>query len=607
MQYLCALIQRIERHGAVRRQLRLFPNDTLYEIAGQYRYIEYFHRGKKTEHQMASVEITPELTAVFALARDGATFDTLAGSLVDDEITREEAEAYIDELIASSLLTTELAPAIVGDDILTTLIRKLQRFGDTEYAPTLACVQERLAAIDARPPGMTQEEYAKIERLIEPLGVPYDVKFLFQADLFRPAQAQLSTGVLTDLKEYVDFVGSISGTYQNGNLQAFQQAFVQRYETEEVPLMLALDNELGLGYPYGAGQPQRRESRHRRYRAVVWRAGRTNGRLQRNGRAAAQKIHRGDEAGRRRDHDRRKGFPEPPTRGDRLPRHDPRHVQPAARRCRRRSTYLKSVGSNGGANLLGRFCHTDASIDALVREVADYERQANEGKIIAEVAHITEARIGNISSRPVFRDYVIDYLSNLDETLAERIPASDLILSVRKGRFYLRSKRFDKEVIPRLTCAHNYSLSPIPMYRFLADMQSLQRTQGFGFPVGSLFSTLDYMPRIRYKNIVLSRRRWKLNYDDVKAFSAYRTEEHRKAFAGYMAERRLPRRVVHPMGDNELLLDLHDDRCVRLLFSLLRKYKTVSVEEFLFDTEHAVVHDEQANGYTNEMIVILHK
>ena len=27
MQYLCALIQRIERHGAVRRQLRLFPND----------------------------------------------------------------------------------------------------------------------------------------------------------------------------------------------------------------------------------------------------------------------------------------------------------------------------------------------------------------------------------------------------------------------------------------------------------------------------------------------------------------------------------------------------------------------------------------------------
>ena len=25
-----------------------------------------------------------------------------------------------------------------------------------------------------------------------------------------------------------------------------------------------------------------------------------------------------------------------------------------------RSIYLKSVGSNGGANLLGRFCHTDA-------------------------------------------------------------------------------------------------------------------------------------------------------------------------------------------------------------------------------------------------------
>ena len=607
MQYLCALIQRIERHGAVRRQLRLFPNDTLYEIAGQYRYIEYFHRGKKTEHQMASVEITPELTAVFALARDGATFDTLAGSLVDDEITREEAEAYIDELIASSLLTTELAPAIVGDDILTTLVRKLQRLGDTEYAPMLACVQERLAAIDARPPGTTQEEYAKIERLIEPLGVPYDVKFLFQADLFRPAQAQLSTGVLTDLKEYVDFVGSISGTYQNGNLQAFQQAFVQRYETEEVPLMLALDNELGLGYPYAQGS-------HNDVNPVIdgivpsydAQGGQTGGYSATDVLLLKKYIE-----AMKRDAEEitidEKDFPNRRPEAIVYPDTIPVMFNLLRDDADGRSIYLKSVGSNGGANLLGRFCHTDASIDALVREVADYERQANEGKIIAEIAHITEARIGNISSRPVFRDYVIDYLSNLDETLAERIPASDLILSVRKGRFYLRSKRFDKEVIPRLTCAHNYSLSPIPMYRFLADMQSLQRTQGFGFAVGSLFSTLDYMPRIRYKNIVLSRRRWKLNYDGVKAFSAYRTEEHRKAFAGYMAERRLPRRVVHPMGDNELLLDLHDDRCVRLLFSLLRKYKTVSVEEFLFDTEHAVVHDEQANGYTNEMIVILHK
>ena len=553
MQYLCALIQRIERHGAVRRQLRLFPNDTLYEIAGQYRYIEYFH------------------------------------------------------LIASSLLTTELAPAIVGDDILTTLIRKLQRFGDTEYAPTLACVQERLAAIDARPPGMTQEEYAKIERLIEPLGVPYDVKFLFQADLFRPAQAQLSTGVLTDLKEYVDFVGSISGTYQNGNLQAFQQAFVQRYETEEVPLMLALDNELGLGYPYAQGS---HNDVNPVIDGIVPSYGAQGGQTGGYSATDVLLLKKYIEAVKRDAEEitiDEKDFPNRRPEAIVYPDTIPVMFNLLRDDADGRSIYLKSVGSNSGANLLGRFCHTDASIDALVREVADYERQANEGKIIAEIAHITEARIGNISSRPVFRDYVIDYLSNLDETLAERIPASDLILSVRKGRFYLRSKRFDKEVIPRLTCAHNYSLSPIPMYRFLADMQSLQRTQGFGFAVGSLFSTLDYMPRIRYKNIVLSRRRWKLNYDDVKAFSAYRTEEHRKAFAGYMAERRLPRRVVHPMGDNELLLDLHDDRCVRLLFSLLRKYKTVSVEEFLFDTEHAVVHDEQANGYTNEMIVILHK
>ena len=38
MQYLCALIQEIERDPNVREQLVYYPNDSLYEIGGKYRY-----------------------------------------------------------------------------------------------------------------------------------------------------------------------------------------------------------------------------------------------------------------------------------------------------------------------------------------------------------------------------------------------------------------------------------------------------------------------------------------------------------------------------------------------------------------------------------------
>lgn len=608
MQYLCALIQRIERKGEVRQKLRLYPNDTLYEIAGRYRYIEYFHQGKHTRHQIASVEISPELKAILARARDGATLGVLAEEIVGDEIPYDEAAAYIEELIASSVLTTELSPAIVGDDILSVLIRKLQRLDDKEYLPTLIRVRELLAAIDSQPLGTTIERYAEIERLVRSLGVPYDIKFLFQADLFRPApQVLLSTEVLTELKEYIRFAGSISGTYQNGNLLAFQQAFAQRYEMEEVPLVLALDSELGLGYPYSNGS-------HNDVNPILDGIAPPYGALPAQGGAYsamdALLLRKYLEASKTDATEiviDEKDFPHRSSEEVIYPDTIPVMFSLLRDDGAERSIHIKSVGSNGGANLLGRFCHTDCSIDALVREVADYEQRANEGKIVAEIAHITEARIGNISSRPLFRDYVVNYLSNLDETLAERIPATDLVLSVRKGRFYLRSKRFDKEVIPRLTCAHNYSLSPIPMYRFLADMQSLHKTQSFGFAVGSLFSLFDYMPRIRYKNMILTRQRWRLTYDDVKSFAAYQTDEQREAFERCIAGRRLTQRVVHAMGDNELLLDLHDERCVRILVSLLKKYKTIFVEEFLFDARHTAVHDTSAKGYTNEMIVVFHR
>lgn len=53
---------------------------------------------------------------------------------------------------------------------------------------------------------------------------------------------------------------------------------------------------------------------------------------------------------------------------------------------------------------LGRFCHIDESIMALVKEIADFEQRQTPDVIFAEISHLPESRIGNIASRPVFRN-----------------------------------------------------------------------------------------------------------------------------------------------------------------------------------------------------------
>lgn len=380
--------------------------------------------------------------------------------------------------------------------------------------------------------------------------------------------------MLTDLKEYVDFVGSISGTYQNGNLQAFQQAFVQRYETEEVPLMLALTTSWAWGIPMAQGS-------HNDVNPVIdgivpsygAQGGQTGGYSATDVLLLKKYIE-----AMKRDAEEitidEKDFPNrrpeaivypdtipvmfnrcatmPTGRSD-LPqiRRVERRREPAGallpyrrlhRRAGARGGRLRTAGQRGENHCGDRPHHRSAHRQYFVasRVPRLRHRLPLEPRRDACRAH-SGLRPDPVGAQGAFLPAV--------EAIRQRgHPPSDL-------------------------CAQLFA-QPHSDVSFSSRHAEPATNAGFGFAVGSLFSTLDYMPRIRYKNIVLSRRRWKLNYDDVKAFSAYRTEEHRKAFAGYMAERRLPRRVVHPMGDNELLLDLHDDRCVRLLFSLLRKYKT---------------------------------
>ena len=92
---------------------------------------------------------------------------------------------------------------------------------------------------------------------------------------------------------------------------------------------------------------------------------------------------------------------------------------------------IKSVGGVCAANLLGRFCHIDESIMALVKEIADFEQRQTPDVIFAEISHLPESRIGNIASRPVFREHTLHYLSNYEHDGTD-IPISDLMLSIRR-------------------------------------------------------------------------------------------------------------------------------------------------------------------------------
>ena len=87
----------------------------------------------------------------------------------------------------------------------------------------------------------------------------------------------------------------------------------------------------------------------------------------------------------------------------------------------------------------------------------------------------------------------------------------------------IRSKKMNKKIFPRLTSAHNYYNDTLPVYRFLCDMQHQGKRTTFGLDWGELADHLDYKPRVRYGNSILSLASWRVRQDEIIAFFSHQT------------------------------------------------------------------------------------
>lgn len=600
MQYLCALIQEIERDPNVREQLVYYPNDSLYEIGGKYRYVEYHYKKSQRQHTVASLEIDEALATLLNTAADGATIEQLVQALVDDEITTEQAHEYVIETIASQVLKSELDPCVVGEDVLDTLIDKLSRLQNVPLLQPLRQIQELLNRIDAQPIGTTLPLYDEILSIVKNIGVGYEPKYLFQTDMFKPMhRAQVDEKTVSRIVRLIDFLAKITPPNEHPTLQNFIQAFQSRYEEAEVPLAVALDGELGLGYPVSSGSGDVNPLINDlvfpgRYSNTVTVTQTPADRILfekyiENARKEGHVVLLEDKDFEKLDYKHQ--FPDTIAVMCSLLDND--------------LINIKSVGGVCAANLLGRFCHIDESIMALVKEIADFEQRQTPDVIFAEISHLPESRIGNIASRPVFREHTLHYLSNYEHDGTD-IPISDLMLSIRQGRLFLRSKKYDKEVVPRLTCAHNYSMSPIPIYRFLCDLQHQRITGGLSCGWSGLLATYDYLPRIQYKNIILSRELWRIKQEEVEGMDKLSDSELSVRFRELLQKRQMPTEVVIPDSDNELYLNLEDTQCQRLLLEEIAKRKQIVLEEFLFRNDSGIVRRGK-DRFTNEVIFAFHK
>ena len=604
MNYICALTQQIEKNRDIRQQLHYYPNNSMYSVGNHIRYVEYNYRKTRRLHQITQVEISEYLEKALTAAKGGACFSELTATLVDDEITIETAAEFIHNLIDSQILVSELEPAVTNVQPLNTLIEKIRDLPNTDNPVTdiLLKIESLLGSVDSQPIGSTGNIYPVIIEQIEKTNLAADIKYLFQTDMFKPVQqATISRNIIKDIQQALLFLNKTNSSTTRNNLSQFKDNFQKRYEDREMPLLFVLDNELGIGY---AGNTSGDISPLVDDLAVVRGYSHSSPPpsiqsvlLQRYQQSLQNVIELTD--------DDVKGAVD---MWDDLPLTISVLCQILQDNDSGRSVYVKSASGHSAANLLGRFCHLDEQILSHTLAITEKEAQLNPNVIFAEIVHLPESRIGNILLRPVLRPYEISYLAKSGVTEEFELRPEDLYVSVKENRIVLRSIRLKNEIIPRMSSAHNYNgQNPMPVYNFLCDLQHQTGRTGLWFLWNDVAQSFDYLPRVVYKNCILSKARWTIHEKETKSFLEIKEDDELlRRVKEWKKLRNIPDTVLLSDGDNELYIDLHNTLSIRAWLSIVKKRQTYYLEELLFNPETAIVHGPEG-VFTNEFIFAFYK
>ena len=138
-------------------------------------------------------------------------------------------------------------------------------------------------------------------------------------------------------------------------------------------------------------------------------------------------------------------------------------------------------------------------------------------------------------------------------------------------------------------------------------MQTQNKRGGIGFSWGALANEYPFLPRVTYKNIILSLAKWNVRSEEIKPFLKIKDEEQLyQEFRQWGLDRRIPDRVCLADGDNELFINLKNILCIHTLLSLVKNRGGFELVEFPVHKDNALVKSSEGL-FANEFIISFYR
>lgn len=580
---------------AWRHRLRFVVTNSMYRQKGQYRYSEFVENERERLVVMSSLDADDYLDQLVDFTQVYHSFDELVQFIAGiAQVNRDEAEEYIDTLIQDKFLLSELEPTVTGIPYINRLKSWFESVELTDE------VQQWLQ----RQPVVIQEltDVQALQEVDNWLNqheiVSANNQSFWQTNLwFNNQSATVARPVVNEIGTQISEVFPVLERTAPGWIDNFARRFKSRYQDRSLPLLQVLDNESGLGLRAAGDYLNSPAPRAEQLLSQLTPPP-----------ALAQPVSAVDSL--RRDlleRTRRSNATESELRADDLPRSQ---AVPAG--------YWSVLGTLLGANseaidngqydfmlrminanstaLAGRFCQDSDELASLVRTIHEEEAHQFTDCVLAEVVHLAGVRSGNVNIRPTLRSYEIPYLTPSSVSDEYVINLSDLLVSVSDSyEISLFSSRLNKRVIPRLTTAHNVAYGD-EIYQFLSGVGQPQNASAHWS--WKEFSTEPFLPRVRYKKLIVARAQWHISTNLLEKF-----DNTRNCWHWFRENYPVARHVTIQTGDNELVLDIDTPLGNRFILSELSKRKKITLAEWLSGPDQCWIRDAAGQPYANEALL----
>ena len=602
-------------YDSVKYNSLYYPNSTIYKLRDKLRYTEYTLEKNKRKHIVSKVDTNEYLELILSTATEGATIATLANSIVMDDIAFEDAAEFVETLIQEKILVSELELSTTRQDNADTIAKTVEKIVADTGDDALGQKYEEFKQIVA--------EIKKIDNLNTPYTEGYinvqkklqifleseeSVKNFVQTDLiYEIEKGGLHEKHKNDLLEVISVLNKLNGK-RDIKMEEFAKKFYRRYGDAEIPLLEALDPDLGIGYKnynseaYGnnplldsivlANNTSQNEY-------LIW--NKIEAFLHEKYLSAVEKGAYEVSI----ENKELKGFEE---EWEDLPDTITLNFSHIGKIDGEDRLHVRFIGGINGSYLLGRFAFADEKFHNFYKDITDYEVKNNPGIVLADVNHVPQLRDVNIMIHPNLYGAEIAYLAQENDPNIKSVPLSDLMVSVHNRRVYLRSKKLDKRIVPRINTAHNYHQSVSHhIYSFLGDLQYQGFRPGVPFDWDSISSRKTFIPRVNIKSIIVSPAKWRFPEDEIPFLKKDRSTNIDDV-EKWRAKWKIPQFVELVENlDNKLKIDLTNLTHIDLLKATLDKFGEISLEEFLFDTETSLVRGKNGDVFRNEFLTALYQ